>query len=41
MITPLPGITTTKPGTATIPFPGVSAELVDTTGKVLKPAAAF
>ncbi|MBK5219647.1 MAG: acetate--CoA ligase [Thermoleophilia bacterium] len=29
MITPLPGITTTKPGSATTPFPGVEAEVVD------------
>jgi acetyl-CoA synthetase len=29
MITPLPGITETKPGSATRPFPGVSAEVVD------------
>ncbi len=28
MITPLPGITATKPGSATRPFPGVSAEVV-------------
>ena len=27
MITPLPGITTTKPGSATRPFPGISAEI--------------
>jgi acetyl-CoA synthetase len=27
MITPLPGITQTKPGSATFPFPGVSAEV--------------
>ena len=27
MITPLPGLTTTKPGSATMPFPGVSAEV--------------
>ena len=33
MITPLPGVTTTKPGSATVPFPGVSAELVDAKGK--------
>jgi acetyl-CoA synthetase len=33
MITPLPGVTTTKPGSATIPFPGISAELVDQQGK--------
>jgi acetyl-CoA synthetase len=29
MITPLPGITETKPGSATNPFPGVAAEVVD------------
>ncbi len=29
MITPLPGITETKPGSATLPFPGISAEVVD------------
>jgi len=29
MITPLPGITATKPGSATSPFPGVFAEVVD------------
>jgi acetyl-CoA synthetase len=29
MITPLPGITATKPGSATLPFPGVKAEVVD------------
>jgi acetyl-CoA synthetase len=29
MITPLPGITETKPGSATFPFPGVEAEVVD------------
>jgi acetyl-CoA synthetase len=28
MITPLPGITATKPGSATTPFPGVEAEVV-------------
>ncbi|MEO8636511.1 MAG: acetate--CoA ligase [Gemmatimonadales bacterium] len=33
MITPLPGITTTKPGSATTTFPGIVAELVDQTGK--------
>jgi acetyl-CoA synthetase len=27
MITPLPGITTTKPGSATKPFPGIAAEI--------------
>jgi acetyl-CoA synthetase len=29
MITPLPGIVSTKPGSATRPFPGVLAEVVD------------
>jgi acetyl-CoA synthetase len=33
MITPLPGITSTKPGSATVPFPGVSATLLDNDGK--------
>lgn len=32
MITPLPGITTTKPGSATKPFPGISAEMLDEKG---------
>ncbi len=32
MITPLPGITATKPGAAMTPFPGVSAEVVDNAG---------
>jgi acetyl-CoA synthetase len=27
MITPLPGVTTLKPGSATLPFPGISAEI--------------
>jgi acetyl-CoA synthetase len=29
MITPLPGIVATKPGSATRPFPGIAAEVVD------------
>ena len=29
LITPLPGIVSTKPGSATRPFPGISAEVVD------------
>jgi acetyl-CoA synthetase len=41
MITPLPGVTTTKPGSATVPFPGVSAELVDSSGKALKQGGGF
>jgi acetyl-CoA synthetase len=35
MITPLPGVVTTKPGSATIPFPGISAQLVDQKGQLL------
>ncbi|MEK7291827.1 MAG: acetate--CoA ligase [Actinomycetota bacterium] len=33
MISPLPGITVTKPGSATFPLPGISAEVVDQNGK--------
>jgi acetyl-CoA synthetase len=32
MITPLPGVTATKPGSATFPFPGVGADVVDGNG---------
>ena len=32
LITPLPGITPTKPGSATFPFPGVQADVYDETG---------
>ncbi|MCC7349176.1 MAG: acetate--CoA ligase [Phycisphaerales bacterium] len=35
MITPLPGATPTKPGTATLPFFGIDAAVVDRTGKEL------
>jgi len=41
MITPLPGVTTTKPGSATVPFPGINAELVDNSGKALKSGGGF
>jgi acetyl-CoA synthetase len=33
LITPLPGITATKPGSATFPFPGVGADVVDDQGR--------
>ncbi len=33
MITPLPGIVTLKPGSATFPFPGVVADVVDEGGR--------
>ena len=32
MITPLPGVTVTKPGSATFPLPGIGVELVDEHG---------
>ena len=41
MITPLPGVTTTKPGSATQPFPGIMAELVDNAGKTLTAGGGF
>jgi acetyl-CoA synthetase len=36
MITPLPGITTLKPGSATRPFPGVEAQVVNDKGEPAK-----
>jgi acetyl-CoA synthetase len=33
LITPLPGITSTKPGSATTPFPGISAEIRTAAGE--------
>ncbi len=33
MITPIPGAVATKPGSATLPFPGVDIEVVDADGK--------
>jgi len=35
MISPLPGVTVTKPGSATHPLPGVVAEVVDETGHAI------
>ena len=32
MISPLPGVVATKPGSATLPFPGVAADVVDDDG---------
>ena len=37
MITPLPGAIPTKPGSATRPFPGIVAEVVDKAGQPVKP----
>jgi len=36
LITPLPGITTARPGSATQAFPGVSAEVLDDDGRPVK-----
>jgi acetyl-CoA synthetase len=36
MITPLPGLTTTKPGSATVPFPGVEAAIYDSHGNEIE-----
>jgi acetyl-CoA synthetase len=33
MITPLPGLVATKPGSATKPFPGIDAKILDESGK--------
>ena len=33
LITPLPGVTITKPGSATFPFPGIKADVVDARGE--------
>jgi acetyl-CoA synthetase len=37
LITPLPGVTTTKPGSATKPFPGVDAAIYDEQGNEVGP----
>jgi acetyl-CoA synthetase len=37
MITPLPGVTTTKPGSATKPFPGVDAAVFNEAGEEVGP----
>src|SRR4051812_36996500 len=37
MIAPLPGVVTAKPGSATIPFPGIDAAVVDEDGKEVAP----
>ena len=37
LVTPLPGLTTLKPGSATKPFPGITAEVVDENGNPVAP----
>jgi acetyl-CoA synthetase len=39
MISPLPGVTNCKPGSAMRPLPGISAKIVDDGGNELEPAA--
>jgi len=39
LITPLPGVTSLKPGSATMPFPGIQLALVDNDGKLLEGVA--
>src|SRR5205809_7853022 len=41
MITPLPGITTLKPGSATKPFPGISAEIRNERGDTVEVGGGF
>ncbi|HLM33505.1 MAG TPA: acetate--CoA ligase, partial [Gaiellaceae bacterium] len=36
MISPLPGVTTTKPGSATVPFPGVRPQIVNEKGEPVR-----
>jgi acetyl-CoA synthetase len=39
MITPMPGAVPTKPGSGTLPFPGVEADVVNTEGKPVAPGS--
>lgn len=41
MITPLPGITETKPGSATFAFPGIDADIFDEHGNSVKEGAGY
>ncbi len=41
MISPLPGVTSTKPGSATRPFPGISATILDENGKEVKEGGGY
>ncbi len=37
LITPLPGVTPLKPGSCTLPLPGIMADIVDETGQSVEP----
>ncbi len=41
MITPLPGITATTPGSATLPFPGISADILNQDGERIEVGGGF
>jgi acetyl-CoA synthetase len=41
LITPLPGIVATKPGSATLPFPGIAADVLDDRGRVVKEGGGY
>jgi acetyl-CoA synthetase len=41
MITPLAGVTPTKPGSATVPFPGITADLLDSKGERIEVGGGF
>ncbi len=41
VISPLPGVTATKPGSATMPLPGYSADLLDSAGKPIEVGGGF
>jgi acetyl-CoA synthetase len=41
MITPLPGITSAKPGSATRPFPGIEAKILDENGREIKKGGGY
>jgi acetyl-CoA synthetase len=41
VISPLPGVTTTKPGSATVPLPGYSATLLDSNGRTIETGGGY
>ena len=41
MISPLPGVTSAKPGSAMAPLPGISARVVDDHGNLIEPSPEF
>lgn len=41
MITPLPGVTSTKPGSATHAFPGISAEMLNEKGEIISSGGGY